>query len=303
MRFTLIVTTLGRTDELVRLFDSLVAQTHQDFIVRLTDQNDDDRLAPIIARYQDRLTIERTTSGRGVSRGRNASMHEPLADIVAFPDDDCWYPEDALENLVKQFKKNPSVDGFTVKSVDDKAVPRSARATRQRTPLSKWSIFSGGQCVEYCTFLKADIIRKTGRFDENMGVGGETPWGADEGADLILRALARNFSLIHEPNLHIFHPTLSMNTDDAFVERTYSYSSGTGYLWRKHAYPAWFLAYYVIRAIIAATAAALSGKPRRIYVYRARISGYLNGYFNGRPDLAVHEGTHAGIPAKADVRE
>ena len=41
---SLILATVGRTDELTRMFESLATQTFSDFEVVVVDQNEDDRL-------------------------------------------------------------------------------------------------------------------------------------------------------------------------------------------------------------------------------------------------------------------
>ncbi len=47
--FSLIVATLGRTDELIAFLESLVAQSERNFEVIVVDQNPDERLEPVIA--------------------------------------------------------------------------------------------------------------------------------------------------------------------------------------------------------------------------------------------------------------
>ena len=66
MRFSLIVATIGRTEELVRLFHSLECQTHRDFEAIIVDQNTDDRLIAIIREFGQRFTIQRLTSDPGL---------------------------------------------------------------------------------------------------------------------------------------------------------------------------------------------------------------------------------------------
>ena len=85
---------LNRVAELARLLDSLVAQEFKDFEVVFVDQNCDDRIVPVLARYQDVLEIKRvaTPTRRGISAGRNDGWHQACGEIVVFPDDDCWYP-------------------------------------------------------------------------------------------------------------------------------------------------------------------------------------------------------------------
>ena len=61
---SLIIATMGRVAELHDLFDSLVAQNYPALDVILVDQNGDDRLAPVVAAYAQRLTLRHIRSPR-----------------------------------------------------------------------------------------------------------------------------------------------------------------------------------------------------------------------------------------------
>ena len=96
MTFDLVVATVDRVAELGQLLDSLDRQTHTDFRVLVVDQNDDDRVQDVLARHGS-LRIDRLQVPRGLSRARNEALTHLQAEVVAFPDDDCSYPDDLLE--------------------------------------------------------------------------------------------------------------------------------------------------------------------------------------------------------------
>ena len=52
MRFSIIIATINRTEENLRLLKSIAAQQYNDIEVIFADQNNDDRLNPILAQYR-----------------------------------------------------------------------------------------------------------------------------------------------------------------------------------------------------------------------------------------------------------
>jgi glycosyltransferase involved in cell wall biosynthesis len=102
-RFSLIV----RTSELRCLLESLTQQGFVDYEVILVDQNDDDRVQELMDEFLDRVPLKRTSSPKGASRARNVGLSLASGDIIAFPDDDCWYPRDLLKNVDWWFQTHP----------------------------------------------------------------------------------------------------------------------------------------------------------------------------------------------------
>ena len=93
MRFSLVVATLNRVDDVRVLLQSLAEQTFTDFEVLLVDQNDDDRLRPVVEKFAPRLNLTRLHSTvRNSSHARNVGLPLCRGEIIAFPDDDCIYP-------------------------------------------------------------------------------------------------------------------------------------------------------------------------------------------------------------------
>ena len=88
--FDLVVATVGRTDELARLLESLEAQGYPRVRVIVVDQNADERLQELLLRSN--VSVEHVRAEAGLSRARNTGLELVDADLVAFPDDDCVYP-------------------------------------------------------------------------------------------------------------------------------------------------------------------------------------------------------------------
>ncbi len=124
------------------------------------------------------------------------------ADLVAFPDDDCRYPDGLL----------PRVAGHVASGADvvcGAFAPAREAIDRRRFPARSLPLTPGlvMQVVSANNVLFAgDAARALGRFDERLGLGGR--WDGGEDVDLVLRALDRGLRGVYEP-------------DDAFVEHPY----------------------------------------------------------------------------------
>ena len=57
MRFSIIIATINRTEENLRLLKSIAAQQYNDIEFIFADQNNDDRLNPILAQYRSLFPI------------------------------------------------------------------------------------------------------------------------------------------------------------------------------------------------------------------------------------------------------
>ena len=125
MIFSLITSTVGRTAELQKLLASIDQQTCRSFELVVVDQNTDDRLVPILEKYQEKFRIVHARSGRGVSRGRNVGVNYASGQILTFPDDDCWYPADLLEKVVCLMDGNAHWGGLAGKPADGCAGTRA----------------------------------------------------------------------------------------------------------------------------------------------------------------------------------
>ncbi len=123
-RLSLLCCTVGRTEKLGRLLDSLARQTVRDFELIVVDQNEPGVLDPVLAPFSDRLDIHHVRSERGLSRARNVGLAHCRAPLVAFPDDDCWYPATLAEKVVALFDADPLTGG----NVRDKVLANAPQA-------------------------------------------------------------------------------------------------------------------------------------------------------------------------------
>lgn len=244
MKFSLIVSTVGRTEELKRLLNSLSSQTQRDFEVIISDQNIDDRISDLLLEGKWNLTINHIRSKRGLSRARNTGLNYAKGELISFPDDDCTYTPDLLDRVASYFDAHPEY-GYMTGSTYDNDGKSFTRASSEPAPIQRLRIYRQG--VEFTYFFRSSCFNNQ-RFDENMGIGCDTPWQADEGPDLLLQLEEKGIRGYYQPAIAIWHPAKA-GTDAPDIDKCYRYACGCGYFLRKHQFPIWYFGYMQARTL------------------------------------------------------
>ncbi len=271
--FSLVLATLGRTDELGRFLATLDAQTARAFELIVVDQNADERLVPVLARYRERFPIRHLRSAPGLSRARNVALPHTTGHVVAFPDDDCLYPADLLERAARFFQAHPGAHGAVGRLVDEDGGAQLERRAGSG-PVARLSLFGGASS---CTlFLRREVVAAVGGFDETLGLGAGTPWSAGEDLDYPLRALAAGYRLEFAPELAVTHPRHGDPGLEA--ERAFGYAAGFGRVCRKHGIPRWYVAYHLCRSAGGVIVGASTGRAHRARVHWRALRGKLHGW-------------------------
>lgn len=234
MKFSLVLATVGRTAELQRFLHSLSLQEYRDFELIVVDQNADDRIVPLLAPYQERFSILHLRSEKGLSRARNLGLKRIAGDVIAFPDDDCWYPRNVLSEVANIMRQRDVIDGVTGRSIDDEGKTSQGNFARSAQIVDRDSVWRCG--ISYTIFLRRVVIEKVGLFDESLGVGAGTPWGSGEETDYLIRALDHGARLRYDPRLAVCHPSKSITIDSNVLARAFAYACGWGRVVNKHHY-------------------------------------------------------------------
>jgi glycosyltransferase involved in cell wall biosynthesis len=265
--FDLVVATVDRVNEVTRFLDSLVAQTYRRLRVIVVDQNPDDRLNDVLDGV--RLDILRLRSEPGLSHARNAALEHLTADLVAFPDDDCLYPEDLLERVARRLGEEPALDGVTGRAVDD-AGRSSPSWERNAAVLAETNLWN--RAISFTIFLRRNLVDRVGAFDERLGLGSPEPWASGEEIDYLVRAIRGGARIEYDPSLAVRH---ELGVDDAKVG--FRDGASVGYLLRKHGYPARTRARMLVRPLGGALVSIGRRDRGRARFYAATLRGRLRG--------------------------
>jgi glycosyltransferase involved in cell wall biosynthesis len=291
-RFSLIVPTIARTKELKILLQSLTQQDFMDYEVILVDQNDDDRLRDVMAEFVDRVPLIRASSPKGACKARNAGLVLAAGEIIAFPDDDCWYPPELLKNIDQWFRDQSKYSILAVGAVDEAGVPSGNRWLQDSCDLHPINVFRTTFCS--ALFLRREALRETS-FDEGIGPGSSAGIGCGDETDLILSILGSGFRGRFDRTWYIGHPRRDMLSQGVSGERAISYGRGMGHVLRKHSlFSLWIglVSYDYVRGLVV----AMRGRPSAASLCFAHGSGLLRGFVAGftAQDLSGRE-VHAHV--------
>lgn len=94
--------------------------------------------------------------------------------IVAFPDDDCWYPSGSLKNLISLFETIDNLD-FLFCRYASNACDVDVSLLPQRPSAQQVISYASSNTI----FLRGQLVKKLKNFDETLGVGTALNGGED----------------------------------------------------------------------------------------------------------------------------
>jgi GT2 family glycosyltransferase len=126
-------------------------------------------------------------------------------------------------------------------------------------------------------FLRSSAIEKIGNVDETLGPGSGRIWGGAEDIDYALRAVLNEFNLYYDPSLVVFHQNPLIRGFQRMAGQAYAYGAGIGRVWRKHNYPLWLVAYYLLRPSGGAFLSLITGQRDKAHYHWSACCGRLRG--------------------------
>ncbi|MGZ4315560.1 MAG: glycosyltransferase family 2 protein [Gaiellaceae bacterium] len=278
----LVVPTFGRTAEVERFLESVAAQTWRGPTrVILVDQNADDRLAPIVEANSDRLALLRVRSEPGTSRACNVGFRHCTAGIIGRPDDDCWYPSHALDQVVEVFQAHPDWDAACGITCDESGRPTQLRWDATGGIVTRENVFQ--RAIGSTLFMRRSLFEAVGDWDESYGPRPDsdgTIRGGSEDGEYILRIVARGFTLGYEPAIRIFHAEFGPPVRDrASMRKAYYYGVDHSRLLRQYGFPPRYALWRAAQLFAAFGFFLVRGHAGRARFYLAMARGRLAGMF------------------------
>lgn len=210
-----------------------MVQSHRNIEIVFVAQGDE-QIDAVIKPFESTLNIRAVRIEKfGISRARNVGAELITGDIVAFPDDDCLYKSDTVQNVVEYFNRD-NCDVLIGAVYDPVSLEPFSRYPATKIKMTVRKLW--GLAPSISIFLNTEIFRKICGFDENFGFGGK--YESAEETDLLFRIMESfpNTHLLLDPTIEIYHKKQNRSSKP-FSERTdraFKMNRGQGALVRKH---------------------------------------------------------------------
>lgn len=224
---SLVIATLGRKKELLELIESIKNSDYEtnNLEIIIVDQNEKGFLDKELSKFEN-LNIKHIHSDiKGLSYNRNIGLSYASGDIICFPDDDCKFYENTL-NEVSNILLRSNID-FCMGQIYDRETKKDVikKWSKKEFKVNRFNSYFINSSITM--FIKKEYILN---FDENLGVGAR--FGSCEDADLIYKILENKAKGIYTPKIELWHP--EPNYQEISLEKVKNYASGFGYFVRKN---------------------------------------------------------------------
>ncbi|QBP93527.1 glycosyltransferase family 2 protein [Bacillus mycoides] len=207
-KISLILPTLGeREEEFKRLIVSLNKQIYKEFEVVFVTQGNHDELEKILTlsnfKYKQ-IKLNR----KGLSFARNEGIKHITGGIVTFSDDDCWYPENALELVVKEFE-NRDVEALSFQIFDPESEQYYKAYRQNSVDVLDFRGVLKISSIEF--FINLNKVKKEDlNFDERFGLGAQYPSGEEN--ILLADLLQKKYKVSYINQIIVFHKKKTSET-------------------------------------------------------------------------------------------
>lgn len=273
--FSLVLATLGTEHKLGRFMESLLRQDKPSVQLIVVDQNKGSEVEELLQAYQNAIEIIHVRCRPGLSLARNVGLQHIRGRIVAFPDDDCWYP-DGLLDAVEHRLADRNIDGITCRCTDADGRLAAGGDDRRAGVVTKANVWRRG--VSATLFLKRKLVDEIGTFDTALGLGSATVFQSGEETDYLLRAITLGWRLFYDPSLRVHHPCPPPNHTARALYKSWSYGLGMGCVLQKHNYGLIAVCQHLVTPMAGALCAVLCGDFSRAKIRWVRTLGRWRGW-------------------------
>jgi glycosyltransferase involved in cell wall biosynthesis len=225
LKLSLIVTTYNREKELKRFIDSVQDQDINKFEIILVNQGYVNFQIKNIFKKNDWQIID--TNGQvPLSVARNIGLRYIKGRFIGFPDDDCWYTDNFINDIIVELEKLNNFEAMCVSVYDPiLKLPYGDRPQNVIIELSFSNVIK--LPVSVGIFIKSSFVSEFNlHFNEKLGAG--TYYGGGEETAFLCNVLKQNKKIIYNGFLTVYHEVDDYKSIS--IDKIIKYSRGYGYM-------------------------------------------------------------------------
>ena len=170
LQYDLITITWNSGETLQRTLDSVLKQAHKPKRYIFVDANSNDDTLKIINRFRQHATdikvIVEQQSAKGISQAWNQALEFCRSEIICLLNSDDWYLADTMENVLKQFDVDKSLQVLSGSILYCK--DENDDSPKLMTPKPLWQMPLKMCFMHPANFVKKEVYEKLGDFDEDL---------------------------------------------------------------------------------------------------------------------------------------
>ncbi|MBJ8111775.1 glycosyltransferase family 2 protein [Bacillus cereus group sp. N6] len=221
-KFSLIMATYGRDEEIALFLESINRSEYDlgKIQIIIVDQNDSEEinLEKIVLQYKNMDILHIKSNKKGLSHNRNLGLQYAEGEYIAFPDDDCEYYIDTLNEVELTFKNHVNSNLVLGRIIDKAENDVIRKWPKSSMKINEKNFFTKVSSITMFYKNTLDLYK----FNEKLGVG--TYFGSCEDTDIVYR-YTKNSHVEYNPNIKVYHPHPSKELS---MDKVKSYALGFG---------------------------------------------------------------------------
>lgn len=256
MKFSLIVPTFGRPDEVTEFLESLLEQNHSSFEVIISDGTPKDTLRPELKKYDNNGVYPLTVHYEEylpVSAARNDGAKLAKGEYFIFLDSDCIIPSEYLKSIEAFINAhNPDIFGGPDAAHEDFTVLQKAISYSMTSMLTTGGIRGKKSHVGTYHPRGFNMGMKREAFE---AVNGYSTFRCGEDIELSIRLIKAGYKTALIPDAHVYHKRRT--SIKQFFKQVFRFGAARVNIWKlhpeelkiTHLFPLAFATYFVLSVL------------------------------------------------------
>ena len=173
MKISIITVCLNSEKTIEKTISSVIKQRYKNIEYIVVDGSSTDNTKHILSKYRKFINIFISEKDSGIYSAINKGLNHATGDLISIlHSDDCYFNEDTLENVVKIFGNNKSIECLFGTTIIKR---RDGKIIRKYSPVGfkPLMLYLGISPPHPSMFLKKEVYKKYGNYKEHYKIAGD----------------------------------------------------------------------------------------------------------------------------------